>query len=352
MQANAGVFARIMQLMGAQGSSLNSLAVAVKGKLQGLFTGIAAGVAPTVLKIMEASSTGGMNLAAAIRQFSPSLEPLAKLVESLVNMDLAGVGMQLGAGAAAIAEAIMNGDAIAYIKNGLTIAAADFRALLTGATASISEAFTKFKEYLDIPSIIAQMRTGMESAATSFVGILQKGAASMLQSLRNSSDFLQRAISPETVLALANQGAKASKEAAAALKGLFAGGGGIDLGATLGISQAEQVAADEARKRNEEIEARSRKTAAQTADEIRKKFATPEVTKQELTKPTNAVTQPIGAIVSSMAKIGGDVGFQNVGVLDIQRQQLQAQQRTADNTARLVAQMKPQVVPTSTVVYQ
>jgi len=62
--------------------------------------------------------------------------------------------------------------------------------------------------------------------------------------------------------------------------------------------------------------------------------------------------QPVGAIVSSMAKIGGDVGFQNVGVIDIQRQQLQAQQRTADNTARLVAQMKPQVVPTSTVVYQ
>jgi hypothetical protein len=335
MQANAGVFARIMQLMGAQGSSLNSLAVAVKGKLQGLFTGIASGVDPTVLKIMEASSTGGMNLAAAIRQFSPALEPLATLVESLVKMDLAGVGAQLGAGAAAIAESIMNGDAIAYIKNGLSIAGVDFKAALLNAGTSISEAFTKLKDFLDVPGIIEQMRTGLQSAGNSLVGVIQKGMASMLQSLRNSSDFLQQAISPETVLALANQGAKTAKDASAALKGLFSGEG-KDFSGMLGISQNEQVAADEAKKRNEEIEARSKRTVAKTGEDLRKQFATPAPGQQALTLPTAKIEQPIGGIFSSMAKIGGDIAGPQASAADFARQQLVAQQKTADNTAKMV----------------
>jgi hypothetical protein len=62
--------------------------------------------------------------------------------------------------------------------------------------------------------------------------------------------------------------------------------------------------------------------------------------------------QPVGGIVSSMAKIGGDILGPQTSALDIQRQQLQAQQRTADNTAKLVAQMsKPTGVATS-IVYQ
>jgi hypothetical protein len=340
MQANAGVFARIMQLMGAQGSSLNSLAVAAKGKLQGLFTGIASGVAPTVLKIMEASATGGMSLAASIRAFSPALEPLATLVESLVNMDLAGVGAQLGAGAAAIGEAIMNGDAIAYIKNGLAIAGIDFKAALLTAGTSISEAFAKLKDFLDVPSIIEEMKAGLQAAGNSLVGVIQKGMASMLQTLRNSSDFLQKAISPETVLFLANQGAKTAKEASTAFKGLFSGEG-KDFTGMLGISQNEQVAADEARKRNEEIEARSKKSAAKTAEDLRKQFATPAKGEQAITMKPAAAESPVGMIVSSLAKIGGDQGgSQQTGMLDIARSQLIAQQETAKNTAKIAEKMK------------
>ena len=345
MQANAGIFARIMQLMGAQGSSLNSLAVAAKGKLQGLFTGIAAGVAPTVLKIMEASSTGGMNLAASIRQFSPALEPLAKLVESLVKMDLAGVGAQLGAGAAAIGEALMNGDAIAYIKNGLAIAGVEFKAALLNAGTGISEAFARLKDYLDVPRIIEQMKAGLQSAGTSLVGVIQKGMASMLQSLRNSSDFLQKAISPETVLALANQGAKASKDAAASLSGLFKGAEkGFE--GMLGISQNDQVAADEARKRNAEIEDRSRASAAMTAEGLRKQFATPVPSQQNLNLPTAQAAQPVGGIFSSMAKIGGDISGPQTGAIDLARQQLVAQQQTAQNTAKMVDKLN-KLQPTS-----
>ena len=350
MQANAGVFARIMQLMGAQGSSLNSLAVAIKGKIQGLFTGIASGIAPTILKIMEASQTGGTSLAAAIRSFSPALEPLAGLVEKLVKLDLAGVGAQLGAGAAAIGEAIMNGDAIAYIKAGLTVAGVEFKTALNQAGNQISEAFVKLKDFLGIPDIIEQMKSGLQSAGTALVGILQKGMASMLQGLRNSSDFLQKAISPETVLALANQGAKSSKEASESIKNLFSGGG-KKITETLGLSQKDQVAADEARKRMSDIEGRAKKSAAQTADELRKKFATLAPNEKPLAPGAGKVESPVGPIVSSLAKIGGDIGGPQMGALDIARQQLQAQQRTAENTAKLLDKLKPQSSQSMQPVY-
>jgi hypothetical protein len=63
--------------------------------------------------------------------------------------------------------------------------------------------------------------------------------------------------------------------------------------------------------------------------------------------------KPVGSIVSSMAKIGGDVGGPQTGALDLARQQLQAQQRTADNTAKLVQQMsRPSSSSTSGSVYQ
>ena len=351
MQANAGVFARIMQLMGAQGSSLNSLAVAVKGKLQGLFTGIAAGVAPTVLKIMEASATGGMSLAASIRAFSPALEPLAGLVEALVNMDLAGVGAQLGAGAAAIAEAIMNGDAIEYIRAGLVVAGTEFKALLSRAADGLSEAFTRFKEYINLPSIIEQMKAGLTSAGTSLMGVIQKGLASLLQSLRNSSDFLQNAIKPETVLALANAGAKASKDAASALSAAISNVG-AQITAPSGPTQNEQVQSDEARRKMAEIEAKTAATVAATGAALRGRFATPAAGEQKLEMKQPAAVQPMGGIVTSMAKIGGDIGGPQINALDIQRQQLQAQQRTADNTAKLVAQMSKPTGGATSIVYQ
>jgi hypothetical protein len=60
----------------------------------------------------------------------------------------------------------------------------------------------------------------------------------------------------------------------------------------------------------------------------------------------------VGGIVSSMAKIGGDIGGPQTNALDIQRQQLQAQQRTADNTAKLVAQMSKPTGGATSIVYQ
>jgi hypothetical protein len=160
------------------------------------------------------------------------------------------------------------------------------------------------------------------------------GMATLLQSLRNSSDFLQNAIKPETVLALANAGAKASKDASTAIQQAvqnlgtkFEGGG---------ISQQDQTEADDARKRMAEISAKATAAAGLTAVEMRKQFATPAAGEQAITTKAAVATQPLGSIVSSMAKIGGDIGGPQAGALDVARQQLVQQQRTADNTARMV----------------
>lgn len=101
-------------------------------------------------------------------------------------------------------------------------------------------------------------------------------------------------------------------------------------------------------KKKAQIEA-SRKEAE---DKAKKKYTTPPppppgagfIPKMEEAKP-------VGAIVSSMAKIGGDVGGPQTDALDVARQQLQAQQQTAQNTAKLLDKMSrpsnnsvPQVV--------
>jgi hypothetical protein len=87
------------------------------------------------------------------------------------------------------------------------------------------------------------------------------------------------------------------------------------------------------------IKARAQESAAATAERLRTQFATPAAGTQDinLAQPAGAATQaPLGSIVSSMAKIGGDIGGPQAGALDVARQQLVQQQRTADNTARMV----------------
>lgn len=359
MQANAGVFARIMQLMGAQGSSLNSLAVAVKGKLQGLFTGIAAGVAPTVLKIMEASAAGGTSLADSIRSFSPALEPLAGLVEALVSMDLAGVGAQLGAGAAAIGEAIMNGDAIAYIKAGLMVAGASFRESLAEAAGGVSAAFAALTSGVDFGAILAGFETGMIGIGRLFLGLIQEGIGFIISELRNSSKVFKALIPENLAAGLTQKGAEnlaggradvasgatqimaATKEAAATLA---KNAEDIPVAFSRGAAAAKEGAQQDtagAQATMDAIKTRAQESAAATAQRLRTQFATPAAGKQDinLDQPAKAATQPIGSIVSSMAKIGGDIGGPQTSALDLARQQLQAQQKTAESTTKMAEQL-------------
>jgi hypothetical protein len=86
----------------------------------------------------------------------------------------------------------------------------------------------------------------------------------------------------------------------------------------------------------------------------REKYATPAPAPTGASFIPKMEDKPIGSIVSSMAKIGGDIGGPQTGALDIAREQLQVQQRTADNTAKMVEKLNklPSASTSSGSVYQ
>lgn len=90
----------------------------------------------------------------------------------------------------------------------------------------------------------------------------------------------------------------------------------------------------------------------QAGTAAREKFATPAPAPTGAEFLPKSTEKAVGGIVSSMAKIGGDVGGPQTSALDIARQQLQAQQRTAENTAKLVAQMSKPTGGAAAIVYQ
>jgi hypothetical protein len=108
------------------------------------------------------------------------------------------------------------------------------------------------------------------------------------------------------------------------------------LDGTKAAQEASQGDIANARATMAEITARATASAATTAEAMRATFATPAPGQQALTMPAAKMEQPIGAIVSSMAKIGGDQGYAQTSAVDYARQQLQAQQETAKNTAKMV----------------
>jgi hypothetical protein len=284
------------------------------------------------------------------------LEPLAALVESLVKMDLAGVGAKLGAGAAAIVEAIMNGDAINYLKAGLMVVSGSFRESMASVLGGIANAMSTLVANVDFSKIITGFETGMAGIAMLFVGIMQTGIAKTLLNLRQSSQLFANLVSAEMVGSLvsdAGTNKKAGKEAIATGKSDVIGGTQSTLSALAqnianlpqafadGSKRAIKIESEEtakARATMAEIEKRANKSAQTTAADLRRKFATPAKGEQAIgiKEETQKTQQPIASITSSMAKIGGDIGGTQTGAIDIARQQLQAQQRTADNTAKMV----------------
>jgi hypothetical protein len=245
----------------------------------------------------------------------------------------------------------MNGDAIEFIKAGLTVAGAEFRGVLLDAAAAIAEAFSKLSEAMNIPALINQLKAGMQSAGNALLGVLQSGLAFVLNELRESSKVLKFAISESTVTGLAERGAAAVMAAANAVGEAVASVPAAFLEGTQAAQEASQGDIAAAKATMEEITARATASAGVTAEAMRAKFATPAPGQQTLTMPAAKAEQPIGAIVSSMAKIGGDVGAPQMGALDVARQQLQAQQQTAQNTARLVEKMTSNQ-PSTPIVYQ
>jgi hypothetical protein len=299
---------------------------------------------------------------------------LAQLVNSLVKMDLAGVGAKLGAGAAAIVEALMNGDAIEFLKAGLTIVASEFRGMMQAAVGGLSAAFNALIGGLNFQDILSGFASGMVAIVNLFLGMWEQGMAKLMKDLRESSVVYNQLITPQSVTQLAAMAGKnlvsgkqgletASQQIATATRDaasrLASNAKSIPDAFTKGASEAQKMSqqdADQARSVMSDIISRSTETAARTAAQLREQFATPAVREQVINLPETAATAgqaPLGSIVSSLARIGGDIAGPQTNALDISRAQLVAQQQTARNTQIMADRLRsPSSAGNMVPVYQ
>jgi len=106
MAQHAGVFARISQIMAQSGSMLSDIVASAKSKIQGFFVGVASGLAPEILSILESISSGSKSISDVIKQFVPALTPLIDIVNKLMSIDFASIGFDLGKGIATLIQAV------------------------------------------------------------------------------------------------------------------------------------------------------------------------------------------------------------------------------------------------------
>ena len=331
LQTSAGVFARVTQLLGVQGSTLASIGQAVKTKIQGLFVGLASEVAPQLLAILEASRSGGASLADSIRKFAPALAPLADIVDKLVRLDLTGIGQQVGGAIAAIVQAVRSGDAIRYIQLELQVAAAEFDQQMQGVFSGLAAAGKALMAGLSLSPILDALKTGFSGVANLFVGLLLRGVADALTGLRNMGGAFAALIPADAAAKLLDASTRAKLAGAQQLD--QAPGALLNAAKNFGQQAAENARGvlsafkqgreaamqgdrmQGAREEMAAIEARAKQNAAATADALRNQFATPEAVLPSVTdggaataaKAARAEAQAGFAFATSLAKIGGSV---------------------------------------------
>jgi hypothetical protein len=106
MAQNAGVFARISQIMAQSGSTLSNVVASAKNKIQGFFVGVASGLAPEILSILESVASGSRSISDTIKEFVPALSPLVDTVNKLMSIDFASIGLELGKAIASAFELV------------------------------------------------------------------------------------------------------------------------------------------------------------------------------------------------------------------------------------------------------
>jgi hypothetical protein len=106
MAQHAGVFARISQILAQSGSVLSDVVASAKSKIQGFFVGVASGLAPEILSILESVSSGSKSISDAIKEFAPALSPLVDTVNKLMSIDFASIGLEIGKGVATMIQAV------------------------------------------------------------------------------------------------------------------------------------------------------------------------------------------------------------------------------------------------------
>jgi hypothetical protein len=378
LQTSAGVFARVTQLLGVQGSTLASIGQAVRTKIQGLFVGLASEVAPQLLAILEATRTGGASFADTIRGFSPALAPLADIVEKLVRLDLTGIGQQVGGAVAAIVQAVRSGDAVRYLQLGLQVAAAEFDQQMQGVFSGLVAAGQALFGGLSLAPILDALKTGFFGVANLFVGLLLRGVADALVGLRNMGGAFAALIPADAAAKLLDASTRAKMAGAQQLdqapgallaaSSEFAAKVGENARAVLGAFKQGREAAmqgggtETARAEMAAIEARAKETAQNTAATLRAQFATPAAVLPQVTQPAaNTVlgaargeAQAGFAFATSLAKLGGSIlgpsafrgGDDAAGLARQQLEQQREANRKAEQTnvlLKIIADKKEQV---------
>jgi hypothetical protein len=339
MVQNAGIFDRATDVLGMAGT-----------KMQGFFVGMASQIMP----------------------------PLMGVVEALNGLDLSGIGKDLGDAIATWIVYFQNFDTVgSIVGNTLQLAFLDAINYLDGAISPLgdqmdaamelafAEAINYFGEIFTntIPEIYASMKLAFANA----INFLATELSVIFATTAAKTKALFTGQSPEAAAKKAEQEVRARPPVIDTVK----------LKADLKSAQEKPIVplidttpleANLEALKNQPVELLFDTTdledklqaqkdildqaKVQDGETAREKFATPAPAPTGAEFLPKGTDKAVGGIVSSMAKIGGDVGGPQLGALDIARQQLQAQQRTADNTAKLVAQMSKPTGGATSIVYQ
>jgi hypothetical protein len=294
MKENAGLFDRATDVLGTAGS-----------KIQGLFVGMASAVVPQIIEV----------------------------VDSLNSIDLSGIGQAFG-------------DAISfwinYFKNFGTEGVIVYNTLKL----AFMEAVNALNDSLQ--SAWAGAYAGLKLAFANAINFLATEMAVIFATTAAKIKALFKGQSAETAAATAEKDVRARKvtiDTESLQKELNLAKFKV---ATPLFDTTETEAAIE------RDQAKIAESTEKTAKVAREKYATP------LPAPTGAgflpkveETKATGAVVSSLAKIGGDISGPRTNALDIQRAQLSAQQQTARNTQIMADKLKAQPATGNMVpVYQ
>jgi hypothetical protein len=295
MRDNAGVFDRVTDVLGTASK-----------KMQGLFVGMASNIAPMLMSVVEAFN----------------------------EIDLSGIGQQIGAVIAIMLEAFSQGKLGALVMESLKYAftwsvnflSSAISAILGGAIQAFIEGF----KILTSGGFWSGMLTSLVGIAQSFIQIIARGIAGILDQWATLPGIGERAAKAaagvrQYAAEVGARGAENTNAGATALKPLA-----IDAGKA--IADAAQAASAAAPQMQQSDALRTlakglSEDAGKRVAAARKEFAAkePQAPGGELMPQT----KPGGfEFVSSLTKIGGNMFGPSTGgneAITIQRQQLEAQ---------------------------
>lgn len=279
MLENAGLFDRATDVLGTAGS-----------KIQGLFVGMAAQVVPQIIDV----------------------------VDSLNSIDLSGIGKAFG-------------DAISFWINYFRNFGTEGEIIRNTLAVAFMDAVNSLNESL-------QMAWGEAYAG------LKLAFANAINFLTTELQVIFATTAAKTKALFTGKSTEAASTQAEA--DVRAKGPLLDteqMKKDLDMSKYKVVAplfdTTERMAAIEKDQAKIADSTVKAETTAREKYATPAIAPTGASFIPKMEDKPIGSIVSSMAKIGGDIGGPQAGALDLARQQLQAQQKTAESTAKMADQL-------------